>query len=425
MRYALIDETRIISLSDHPLIGAEKGSLIEIPAALESLSSDALIARYIVMGGAFVESGKVQKASTLRCAIISNFAQQCGVAEYGQKLFRQLIPMVNDFHFFIEEVSHPTTSLSSLDGVDLSGHLTVCWKRGESLSRLAKEVIAYNPDIVLINYEPGIFPTSRYLLSLMSQLDRYPTFAIVHSVFPGHRDKLVSLSSFKNIVVHLGKAKTFLDETLTANVSVLAHGCNDLDGTRLWNVYRSKHTLLLSGYGLAYKGVEDAIQAVALLKPKYPDVFFTCLFSETSPDNTEHRVYYERLIKVVDELALHDNVAVLRGYRTDIVLDSFYRTNRVALFPYKSSEEHRVFGASGSARLAMSKGVVVVSSSIPHFSDLPTIKAENVEGLAKAIDELWSDEKMEKEQLMKQAEYLKANSWKKCAERLVEIIEGR
>ena len=32
---------------------------------------------------------------------------------------------------------------------------------------------------------------------------------------------------------------------------------------------------------------------------------------------------------------------------------------------------------------------------------------------------------MEKEQLMKQAEYLKANSWKSCVERLVEIIEGR
>ena len=59
------------------------------------------------------------------------------------------------------------------------------------------------------------------------------------------------------------------------------------------------------------KGWEDAIRAVGLLKPKYPDVFFTCLFCETSPDNTEHKVYYEKLMKIVDELSLHDNVADL------------------------------------------------------------------------------------------------------------------
>lgn len=304
------------------------------------------------MGGAFVESGKVQKASTLRCAIISNFAQQCGVAEYGQKLFRQLIPMVNDFHFFIEEVSHPTTSLSSLDGVDLSGHLTVCWKRGESLSRLAKEVIAYNPDIVIINYEPGIFPNSRWLLSLASQLDRYPTFAIVHSVFPAHRDKLVPLSAFKNIIVHLDEAKTFLDGALNANVKVLSHGCNDLDATRLWNVYRSKHTIVQTGYGIAYKGMEDSIRATGLLKAKYPDVFFTCLFSETSPDNPEHKTYHEKLMKIVNELSLQDNVAILRGYRTDIVLDSFYRTNKLLSSP---TNQARSIGFSGRVEVRVSR----------------------------------------------------------------------
>ena len=421
MRFAVIEGERIVSLSDRPIVG----SSLQVPAALESISSDALITGYKVMGGAFVESGKLPETSALRCAFITNLKQSCGVAEYGEKLFRQLIPLIKDFHFFIEEVPNPTSSLESLDGIDLKGKLTICWKRGESLSPLAEKIIAYNPDIVIINYEPGIFPNSRWLLSLASQLDRYPTFAIVHSVFPAHRDKLVPLSAFKNIIVHLDEAKTFLDGALNANVKVLSHGCNDLDATRLWNVYRSKHTIVQTGYGIAYKGMEDSIRATGLLKAKYPDVFFTCLFSETSPDNPEHKTYHEKLMKIVDELSLQDNVAILRGYRTDIVLDSFYRTNRVALFPYKSSEEHKVFGASGSARLAMSKGVVVVSSSIPHFSDIPTIKAENVEGLAKAIDELWSDEKMEKEQLMRQAEYLKANSWKKCAERLVEIIEGR
>jgi glycosyltransferase involved in cell wall biosynthesis len=177
------------------------------------------------------------------------------------------------------------------------------------------------------------------------------------------------------------------------------------------------------GFGFRYKGWENSIEAVAILKQKYPDVFFTGLFSESPYAKAEHQIYYNELMELVDRLDIRENVAILRGYQSDASLDSFLRTNQVTIFPYVSHPAHEVFGASGAARMAMSKGLPVITSSVNHFSDLPTVKADTPEEIAHALEILFTVPEAKELQIQKQISYLNDNTWEKVALRYIALFE--
>jgi glycosyltransferase involved in cell wall biosynthesis len=126
----------------------------------------------------------------------------------------------------------------------------------------------------------------------------------------------------------------------------------------------------------------------------------------------------------VDEFSLHENVAIIRGYQSDNIIDSYLRTNQVGVFPYLSVPGHSVFGASGAARMAMAAGLPIISSSIPHFSDLPTIKADTPEQIAEALDRLFSSEELKKKQVEKQNQFIITNSWANIAKQYIAVFES-
>jgi glycosyltransferase involved in cell wall biosynthesis len=176
------------------------------------------------------------------------------------------------------------------------------------------------------------------------------------------------------------------------------------------------------GFGFRYKGWEKSIRAASLLREKYPDVFFTGLFSESSFNSVDHQVYYDELSRLVQELNVQDNVGLIRGYQSDAALDSYLRTNQVVLFPYVSHPQHEVFGVSGAARYAMSKAAPVITTSVNHFSDVPTLKADTPEEIAEAIDRMFSNSLARKAQVDRQLDYLNDNTWEKVALRHVQLF---
>ena len=177
------------------------------------------------------------------------------------------------------------------------------------------------------------------------------------------------------------------------------------------------------GFGFQYKSFETCLEAVAKLKAKYPDLFFTALFSESPHARIEHQNYYDFLIEKIEKYNISDNVGIVRGFQSDTVVDAYLRTNLVAVFPYKVDLEHLVYGASGAARLAMSKNLPVITSTIPHFMDLPTIKASNADEIATELDKFFSSDEAIRTQVEKQKQFIEANSWENIANRYVELFQ--
>lgn len=394
--------------------------VLELLEELSNISPQELIMNYKVKDKKLESKFFRKKAKELRIALVSNYGMMCGIASYSASLYKELMPMLGDYHVFAERN----------DDVDVSeipeDKISFCWKRGESLNDLADKIRDYNPDIVFIQHEWGIFPNARYWLSFMNQLSDFRVVVTMHSTFY-HMDKTIVEASIPEIVVHLEGAKDVLKniKKVSGRISVIPHGCYTSDHKgKLWNFYKSEQTFIQFGYLFKYKGFENSIRAAALLKDKYPDIFFTGLCSEGPYSKIEHQNYYDELMLLVEKLGLTKNVALIRGYQSTEVLDSYLRTNKAAVFPYVTSKGHECFGASGACPNAMTKDIPVITSRVHHFENLPSIKAETPEEIASELDKLFSSQEAVKAQVYKQNQYLSENSWQNTALKYIEVFES-
>lgn len=426
VRYAGIKHDQICAIS-HELFDSSELTILEVPKELDDVPSKELILNGRVKHGSIRYKFNKVPAKSLRVAFVSNWAQECGLSTFSSFLFPEIAKHVGQFKLFIEQNEKSTGNIHQFgDRILDESDIAQCWKRGEELSDLIYELKEYDPDIILINHEFGIFPKATAWLSMLTQLFDYRTIVIQHSIFPHHHDKLIVEAAMKEVVVHLEEARYNLKEEkkISAKVHVIPHGCYEFNEEKLWNFYKTEHTFIQAGFLFQYKNWSDSLRAVALLKNKYPDVFFTGIMSESPHAKVEHQIYYKELETLIKELGIENNVGLIRGFQSDEVVDAFFRTNKVAVFPYSSDPQSVVYGASGMARLAMSKCLPVITSTGHHFSDLPTIKADGAENIAKELDILFSDWKTPIAQVKKQIEFMKENSWEKAALQYINIFEN-
>lgn len=401
---------------------------IELSPQLENVSAHDLIINYKIRNNKILPKISNKPIKEQKVALISNWKMQCGIATYADFLWTEVTKDLGDFKLFIEKNDDPTASITQMGDRTLrDDQIISCWKRGESLQNLISEIKKYDPDVVWIQHEFGIWPNAMYWLSMMNQLSDYRVIVTMHSVFH-HKDKTICEAAMPEIITHLQGGYEVLknEKQIPGTVHVIPHGCHPcLDKTKLWNFYKSDKTFMQFGFGFRYKGWENSIRAVALLRDKYPDVFFTGLFSESTFNRADHQIYYDELMVLVEQLGIQENVALIRGFQSDATLDSYLRTNQATIFPYISHPAHEVFGASGAARMAMSKAVPVVTSSVNHFSDLPSIKADSPEEIATALDILFSSTAAKETQINKQLQYVAENTWENVAKKHIALLENK
>lgn len=424
-RFAGIKNNNIYIVSDYPFTHDEF-DIVEVDSSLDHVPSREIVSDYKFKFNKIVAKKPHNTTKGLRVAFVSNWKMRCGIATYSEFLYTELVKEVGDFKLFIEHNAAPTGPLNEMGGETFSEDKIVsCWKRGESSLDLVKKLKEYDPDVILIQHEFGLWPNACYWISLMNQLSEYRVIVTMHSVFH-HKDKTICEAAMPEIVVHLDGAKTLLKEEkgIPGEVHVIPHGCFPcLDRNKLWNFYKSDHTFMQFGFGFEYKGYENSIKTVSILKEKYPDVFFTGLFSEAPQNKLIHQIYYLQLMELVEKLGIQENIGIIRGFQSEQSLDAYLRTNKVAIFPYVSHPAHEVWGASGAARFAMTKNIPIITSSVNHFSDLVSIKADTPEEMAQKIDDLFSNQSAIEKQLLIQDRYMNETTWTKVARKYLDIFE--
>lgn len=383
--------------------------------APEGLSATDIIQDYEVWRGKVVEKSEPKPIQQLRIAFVGVWKIQCGISTYAEELFPRMGAQVKDWKIFAE---HSDTAVIE-EGVER------CWTRGEPLTELIANINAFDPDVVYIEHEFGIFPNARHWLSFMAQMQKYKVFVKQHSIFY-HKDKLICESAVPNIIVHSNIGKRVLEEKgVSSNISVIKHGCFPCENEkRHWNMYHSEHTLVQFGFGFEYKGWEVALEAVSILKEKFPKIFFTGLFSESKFNKLFHTNYYNRLAALIKELDIDEHVALIRGYQTDEALDAYLRTNQVAIFPYVLNGEHTVYGATGAARLAMAAGTPTITSFVPQFDDIDGVCPRPKDGieLAQEIERFFLSKEVRDEQIKRQNQFLIDNSWDAVTQQHLELF---
>jgi len=411
-RYVGVDKTRIIWVSD---IKPSEDAIL-VPNVLDSVDDATLMSQYIYDDRGFVHRNPKKEIKDLKIAFVGVWKIQCGISTYLEFLLPEMVKHISDYRIFCEIG----------DSVEQTDKVIPCWKRGESLNNLKSQVLAFQPDVILVQHEYGIFPDARRWLSFISSIQNTKTFVMFHSIYH-HQDKTICEAVVPNIMVHTELAKKVLVETkgIAKPIHVIPHGCHvNPNKPRLWNLYKSDHTFMQFGFGFEYKGWENSLEACAILKQKYPDVFFTGLFSESKFSMNIHDRYYDKLSHLIQDMDLGDNCSIIRGYQSDEVLDSFFRINKCAIFPYRDNGDHTVYGVTGAARIAMKSGIPVVTSSVPFFYDLTGTcpQANNPKDLAAEIEKMWAAPQV---QVEKQNAFLVQNSWANVAQKYLEVLSGK
>jgi glycosyltransferase involved in cell wall biosynthesis len=406
---------RIITVSELEF-DAPTMHTLKVPEHLSDVTKDALLQDYEVCRGEIVKQGAPVDPKYLKVAFVGVYKIQCGIATYAEALFPAIGAKVGEWKIFAEWA-----------GLLPDDRIVECWRRGEPLTELVRQIDLYNPDIVLILHEFGIFPVATHWLSLMSELQRYKTIVTFHSIYR-HKDKTICEAASLNSIVHTNIAKKILKEEkkVTGDVVTIPHFCYPYTKSdKYWNIYKSKHTIVQFGFGFRYKGWEQAIEAVAKLKPEFPDIFFTGLFSESAFNRPQHDQYYYELCDLIHKYKVTENVALLRGYQSDEVLDSFLKTNQIALFPYPNIDNgHQVAGCSGAARLAMSKEIPVIVSDSLLFDDLTGVceRPSNVSEICNEIRKLFNDKEAAANQLIRQELFMKKNCLENIVDQYLEVF---
>ena len=358
---------------------------------------------------------KKKPINELKVAAVCNWHDTCGISTYTKFLIDSIRPLVKEIKIFSEINPKPTHKDSA--------EVVRTWKRGQSMHETIKQLLAWQPDFVIIQHEFGIFPKATYFLQMLHMLEDTAYIVTLHSVYE-HLDKIVCTSAIKNIVVHSEQAKKCLEDLgHSSKIFVIPHGCLELeDNKELWNIFQTPHVIIQFGFGFFYKGVDRALDAVSYLKEKYKDIFYVYLCSDTGNFNNVHSEYYRFLLDKINQLNLHDNVAIIRRFQSDQVLNSYLRTAKVAIFPYVTNPKHRVFGASGAIRVSMANKIPVIASESHQFDDVDGVlpRPHDHISLAEEIDKVFSDSEHRKDLLGKINKYIKDNSWEITAKRYLE-----
>lgn len=363
-----------------------------------------------------------------RVAFISVFNTDCGIATYNKELLNELEQLI-DFKVFAE-YADAAKSTRLPDDPDF---VVRCWGRKEHpKTKLMQLVTAYNPDLIHISHEYGLFDKGYYFTSLVSYFKSqgFTVLTTMHSVYD-HSDKTITENSSDHIVAHTETAKTsMVKRGISADkINVIPHGvdCHP-EGEllpSLYNTWGSEHTIFHPGFLFYYKGHLKVLEAVKHLKDKYPDIHYIIQGSENPNTMWEHDKLYAEIIDKVAELGLEGHVTINRGFVEKDVLLSHIRSCKLCVLPYTPHKDHDVYATSGIARVVLSTTTPLIVSDAHLFDDLEGIvpRPKNVYELIDEIDKVFSDPSAKTKQLEVRSSFLKKVHWGAIATQLSDLYD--
>ncbi|MFI5913950.1 glycosyltransferase [Dactylosporangium sp. NPDC051541] len=311
--------------------------------------------------------------------------RQCGLATYTADLREALGVATDDLE-------------SVVVAIDRDGHTygdevvaTITQDRIEDYSAAARELREAGVQVVLIQHEYGIFggPDGSHLLELTRALNAcgIPYLLTLHTVLtrpsPGQAATLRALCArAARVTVFTETARRVAIRTGIAaghQLVVVPHGAPDAmrrppepatlrpELRELLDKVRGKPTLTTFGLLSKGKGIDIAIDALAEVVRKHPDVQYI-VAGTTHPEikRQEGEVYREGLHEQVRRLGLAGNVHFVDAFLALDELSAILHASTLFVTPYRQPEQI----CSGALTFALGAGLPAVSTSYSYAEDM-------------------------------------------------------
>ncbi|MBC7319526.1 glycosyltransferase [bacterium] len=314
----------------------------------------------------------------MRLAFISTYPpQECGIANFTRDLVDAILSNSKDIDIF---VFAPTDSYINLDFNYEKSFLI--YPGRDNYIDIADTINSLEIDCISLQHEYGLFSGNDGddILYLLDRLN-VPVVTTLHTILTEPTE------SQKSILKEIGNLSEYLVVMTPSGIRLLRdiyridkgkirfiyHGIPNLSPTLSKEEMKEKlgipdDTFILSTFGLLSEG--KGIEYVLWALPKVLEEFNVkyLIIGRTHPKvvRNEGEKYREKLLNIVSELGLEDNVIFVNRYLTQEEIINYLEMTDIYITPYLNPQQI----TSGTLSYAIGLGKVVISTPYIYAKDM-------------------------------------------------------
>ncbi len=372
----------------------------------------------------------LDRPRALRISWVSTWDVECGIAEYSNFLLESII---DDYSAGSGELTILCDDRTPASAPGARPRVRPCWDgRDTDAGELARAISVSDPDVLVIQHQPGLISWQR-LVGLLTD-HRVRNRAIVVTLHaaqrlsdldPAERASIIdALRNVARILVHrVADVNFFKGLGLVSNVTLFPQGAPDYAGATPVRSLTPQQAPVVGCYGffLPGKGIDRLIEAAARLRQAWPKLRLRLINAEYSDASL-------REVSRCQELARQLGVADAVEWDTTFHPheESLRRLRRCDLIvlPYEESME----SSSAALRSAMASGVPVAVTPVSIFDEaaeaIHRFARNDVQAIASGIDSLLRDERLRSHLQGRAEQWLAERSWHEVSRRLFGMLQG-
>jgi len=357
-----------------------------------------------------------------RLGWISSWNCKCGIATYSKFLLDSLLTEDVDLQIF---ASKSDTTIAP-DGPNVIRCWTDC---RQGVDALLEAVAGESVDVLVIQFNFAFF-SSRSLERIIQFTEARGIVSIIffHSTadvdLPGFKASLrpvtSALARADRLLVHsVEDLNRFKSRGLYKNAVIFPHGVFN----RQKKIQRDAAPLIASyGFMLPHKGLEQLIEAFAILRHDYPDLRLR-MVNALYPGGASGRTR-ARCRNLIQTHGLEKSVTMITDFLEDEESLALLDNAAMIVFPYQDTAE----SASGAVRYGLATHRPVVCTPLDIFSDVNEVvhrlPGTAPEDIAAGIEHLLQNTDLLNSKQEIQDRWLAAHSWEILGKRLNGMING-
>lgn len=379
---------------------------------------------------------KLKVGSIVQAAFVSTFPpRQCGLATFT----KDLIEAIDGLQRFPPARVIAVGNIGTHYLYDKRVSFELIQEDASYYPRAATYINNEKIDVVSIQHEFGIYggKDGEHLLTLLRAIEK-PVVTTVHTVLSHpdeHKEMLIrEISRRSSAVVVMAQigAKILMDRygVPKEKIRVIHHGVpvkerNNREALKA--KLGLKDRMVLSTFGLLGpgKGIEYMIKAMKKVVTEHPNSIYLVL-GGTHPNIKLHEGewYRDKLMRMVSELELSENVKFVDRYLTKDELLDYLDVTDVYVTPYVGREQI----CSGTLAYAVSLGKAVVSTPYLYATELlggnrgVLVRFRDSDSIAWAVSTILRYPRLQRELEDNAREFGLDMTWPKVAEQYAELF---
>jgi glycosyltransferase involved in cell wall biosynthesis len=370
-----------------------------------------------------------------KIAYVSSYSpRECGIATFT----KNLIVAKNQLGIFRKPL---VVAMNEGEAIYNYDRLVRCQIRRdfpEDYVEAAGWINSSKVDLVNLQHEFGLFggEWGEYINCFLEKIQK-PVVSTLHTLSPSFEPKaqtvLKQIAKYSSKIVTMTTTATKIlmaYDVPRSKIEIIQHGCPDVpfvDSNKVKpSLFGLKGKIVLSTFGLISrgKGIEYVIKALPEVVEKQPEIVYLVI-GETHPEvrKFEGERYRKKLIKLVDDLDLHEHVKFHNRFLLERELIKFLQATDIYVTPFLDPNQI----SSGTLVYAMGTGKAIIATPYLHAQEVLAegrgllCKFRDHRSIADGISQLLEDEELRRNMQRKVYSYSRDFTWDVVAKRYAEL----